>query len=320
MIQLRNLLCPVDFSTHSQHALRHAMSIARRHDSEVTLLHVEDMLLGAARADLSRRAAFLPKPDDELRAFAEEAGYIDLQHVRFVTRSGDAVAGIIEYAVRKSSDLIVMGTRGRSGLARAVLGSVTERVLREAPCPVMTIPPAASGLGLGELEPFDPILCASDFSPSCRKALDLAVWMAQEGDARLILLHAMQWPSVLSGMTPLPLALDLPTDRAVWQRQALERLRLGLPTDAPFRCRPEEMVVAGPPTEAILRCTADAQVSLIVMGVHSRGAIDRMLFGSTTRQVIQSATCPVLSIRAHRDDKPWTSAPQESRQPVGALP
>lgn len=288
------------------------MSIARRHESEVTVLHVEDMLLGAARAEVSLRAKFLTNPDDELRAFVQESGYADLRNVRFVTRSGDAVAGIIAQAARSSSDLIAMGTRGRSGLARTVLGSVTERVLREAPCPVMTIPPAAPDLESREAGTFDPILCASDFSPSCRKALDLAVSMAQETDAHVILLHALQRPVLNTGMIPSMDTMDRRFDRGELEREALERLKLGLPHRALFRCRPEAVVTTGGPAEAILRVAAEEHANLIVMGAQSRGVIDRMFFGSTTRQVIQSGRCPVLSIRADVHDRPWVSAPQDA--------
>ena len=319
MIQLRRLLCPVDFSEPSQRALRHALTIARRHESEVTVLHVEDMLLGAARAEVSVRAEFMPRPQDELRAFVEETGLSDLDRFKIVMMAGDAVGEIIEQASRGSSDLIVMGTRGRSGVARALLGSVTERVLRQARCPVMTIPPAAPGPAMNDVvEPYDPILCASDFSPSCRKGLDLALSMAQEADARLILLHALQWPTVVAGMMPLPVRVEIPIDRAEWRREAFTKLKRGLPDDAPFRCRPETVVVPGHPSETILRVADDERVNLIVMGVHSRGAIDRLLFGSTTRQVIQAARCPVLSIRADEHDEPWVGAPDLTHLPVGA--
>jgi nucleotide-binding universal stress UspA family protein len=317
MIELRRLLCPVDFSEHSRRALRHAMAIASRHESQVTVLHVEDMLLGAARAEVSLRADLMPGPEAELRVFVEETGVRDLDRVEILMLAGDAVGQIIEQASRGSSDLIVMGSRGRSGMARAVMESVTERVLRRARCPVMTIPPAAPGPAMNEVvEAFGPILCASDFSPSCRKALDLALSMAQDADARLILLHALQWPTVVAGIMPLPATVEIPIDRAELRREILVRLKRGLPGDAAFRCRPETIVVPGHPSETILRVADDQHVNLIVMGVHSRSAIDRLLFGSTTRQVIQAARCPVLSIRADEHDEPWVGVPYVTRLSV----
>jgi nucleotide-binding universal stress UspA family protein len=198
-----------------------------------------------------------------------------------------------------------MGTNGRSVLARAVLGSVTERVVGQATMPVLTIPPSAEVGEFGELLPFDSILCASDFSAACKKALELAIVMGQEADARLILLHALQVPYWEPGITPLPLPRPAPINFAELRKDALARLKRGFPPDAVFRCRPEALVVEGRPSDALLETADRENVKLIVMGVQTRGAIDRLLFGSTTRRVMQAATCPVLSIRGARAAQPW---------------
>ena len=126
----------------------------------------------------------------------------------------------LDHARREASDLIVMGTNGRSGLARAVLGSVTERVVRQSTIPVLTIPPSAEWQESAELMPFDPILCASDFSPACRKALDLAILMGQEADARLILLHALQPPDFDPGIMPVPLPISTRIDLSQSRKDA----------------------------------------------------------------------------------------------------
>jgi nucleotide-binding universal stress UspA family protein len=316
MITIRRILCPVDFSEYSRGALRHAVALARWHQATVTVLHVEDMLLGAARAEISLHAQFPVGVNDELRAFVADAG-CDRPGVSVLTTVGDAVNGILERAKQDSSDLIVMGTRGRSGVARLVLGSVTERVVRQSMCPVMTIPPAAHADAPTELERFDPVLCASDFSPSCRMALDLALSVAQEADARLILLHALQVPQVESGRVPMPRAVNDVMDTFEIRRQALARLERGLPSDAVFRCRPESLVVEGDPADAILRVAHNENAKLIVMGVQARSAIDRLLFGSITRGVMQAARCPVLSVRAHQAAEPWADSSMTGRE-IGA--
>jgi nucleotide-binding universal stress UspA family protein len=157
----------------------------------------------------------------------------------------------------------------------------------------MTIPPATAP-ALRDLPLFDPILCAVDFSPSCRRALDMAIAIAQEADARLIVLHARG---------------DCGT-----RREALARLRRGAPADTIFRCRPEFVVADGRPSDALLAVAAAEDARLIVMGVQSRTAIDRVIFGSTTRNVLRAATCPVLSIRAHEGAAPWDSARPATRE------
>jgi nucleotide-binding universal stress UspA family protein len=209
------------------------------------------------------------------------------------------VSLILERADCEDTDLIVMGTHGRSGISRAILGSVTERVVRESQAPVLTIPPAAQLQHATELPPFDPILCASDFSPACRRALDLAVLMGEEADARLVLLHALQYfPDTAFAVTPMPVSVFSQIDFTALRKNALARLESELPADVADRCRPEPLVVGGRPADVILEVARQEDVKLIVMGTQSRGTVDRLLFGSTTRRVIQAAPCPVLSVRA----------------------
>jgi hypothetical protein len=110
----------------------------------------------------------------------------------------------------------------------------------------------------------------------------------------------------------MPFPVSARIDWSEFRKDALGRLRHGLPSDAVFRCRPEAMVAEGRPADAILETAYRENVKLIVMGVQARGALDRLLFGSTTRRVIQAAVCPVLSIRAGQDAEPWPAWPLRS--------
>jgi len=316
-ITFDRVLCPVDFSEYSQRALRHALAIARRNHSQLTVLHAEDATMAAARDDVSLHTPVLASAESELHAFVNATEPRDFAGLTVAVRSDNVVESIIGQVEQDRSDLIVMGTRGRSGL-RAALGSVTERVLREAPCPVLTIPPSATGPAMEEFEPYDPILCASDFSPACRKALTLGLSMAQDAGARLILLHALELPANDPGLMPLQPVIVDPIDQSEFRREALARLEGGLAQNASVGRHPEALVVPGNPAETILRVAEDEHVRLIVMGVESRGLIDRMLFGSTTRQVLHAARCPVLSIRADKSDPVWIGAPDRQKQPVDA--
>ena len=310
MMMIHRILCPVDFSEASRRALQYAFAAARWHESEITVVHVEDVLLHAAAIEAGGHPDMVERQYQALHDFIEEAGGTS-RNVRLHIASGRVVSGILEHATRDASDLIVMGTSGRSGLARAVLGSVTEGVVRQAGIPVLTIPPTAEVREF-ELMPFDPILCASDFSSACRRALDLSIVMGQEADARLILLHALQLPRVDQG--PLPAPTSARIEVAEVRKDALARLRHALPSDAVFRCRPEAIVVEGRPADAILETAYREDVRLIVMGVQARGALDRLLFGSTTRRVMQAAACPVLSVRAGQDAKPWPAWPAAAQR------
>jgi nucleotide-binding universal stress UspA family protein len=302
MLTLNRIVCPVDFSEPSGRALRHALAISRWHESELTVLHAEDVLLYAASVRAVGYPELAERHYQELRELIDEAGGKG-RNVKVDVVTGDPVSKILEHASYDASDLIVMGTHGRSGLTRAVLGSVTERVVRQSPTPVLTIPPSAELLD--DLMPFDSILCASDFSPACRKALDMAILMGQEGDARLILLHALQRPDVDPGIVPVPLPVSTRADSSDFRKDALKRLKSGLPADAVFRCRPEPVVAEGRPADVILQTASREDVKLVVMGVQARSALDRLIFGSTTRSVMQAATCPVLSIRASQAAEPW---------------
>lgn len=311
MLTLHRILCPVDFSEPSKRALRYALAIARWQDAELAVLHVQDVLLHAAAAEAGGYPALAERHSQELRDFVDDAGGKDRKVRRHIV-TGRAVSGILEHATRERSDLIVMGTNGRSGLARAVLGSVTEGIVRQATMPVLTIPPSADAGKVDDLLPFDSILCASDFSAACKQALELAIVMGQEADARLILLHALQLPNWDPGMAPVPLPVSTRIDFSEFRKDALARLKRGLPADAVFRCRPETLVVEGRPADAILETADRENVKLIVMGVQTRGALDRLLFGSTTRRVMQTATCPVLSIRGGETAAPWPVSTQGS--------
>ena len=316
MNTFHRLLCPVDYSEPSRRALLHAIAIARRHHSQITVMHVEGALEAVARAEGGLYDQFLP--EDALRDFVSTATDYDRQRIQLVSTTGRVVEAIIEQADRGSSDLIVMGTHGRSGAARVLLGSVTERVVRDAHCPVMAVPPAAAIPASGDRNQLEAILCPSDFSRSCSKALKLALSIAHDTNARLVLLHALQWPAFAEGPMPLPVVTQINVDAADWRREALATLERGLPADARARIGYKALVKPGHPSETILQVAQDEHVGLIVMGTQSRSAIDRLLFGSTTREAIQAGRCPVISVRAEKNDPAWIVSADNVRDRVGA--
>jgi nucleotide-binding universal stress UspA family protein len=212
---------------------------------------------------------------------------------------GEPAAEILARAAVSQADVIVMGTHGASGFEHLLLGSVTEKVLRRAPCPVLTVPPhthATSKL------PFRRLLCAVDFSESSLRGLDLAGSLAKESDAALTVLHVVEWP----WKEPPPPVLDeLPPEQATalaefrryLEKSATERLRGLTPETVRDHCAIAPRVVHGKSYIEILRVAAEDRADLIVMGVHGRNAADVLLFGSTTNQVVRRATCPVLTLR-----------------------
>jgi len=194
------------------------------------------------------------------------------------------------------ADLIVMGTHGLGGFERWVLGSVAEKVLRHAPCPVLTVTKARP-----ESFPLDPgrraeVVCALDLSGGSPATLAAAVSMAQCAGAHLTVLHVLEVTS--QEETSLAIAgLDLSAYRAQRCQDARQRLR-ALAKDVP--CVHDEIVKAGTPYGEILALAEDRGASLIVVGVHGRRFMDMLHFGSTAHHVVRGADCPVLTVRGPR--------------------
>jgi nucleotide-binding universal stress UspA family protein len=145
MIELRRILVPVDFSQHSQTALAFAAALAERFGAELVLLHVvQDLALFLPEADTGMPVVM--PPTEQMTAAVREGltrflrdNRLEGRKVCEEVREGPPHAEIVAYAAENAIDLIVMGTHGRTGLSHMLLGSVTERVVRTAPCPVLTV-------------------------------------------------------------------------------------------------------------------------------------------------------------------------------------
>jgi nucleotide-binding universal stress UspA family protein len=301
MAIINQILCPIDFSETSHHALEQAAAIAGWYRARLHVLHVYNPVFAPIPA--------LPAPVD--RVPERELQRVREQAAAFVQTSAGAVAAdvavaigqpattVVDRAAALSVDLIVMGTHGASGFERLLIGSVTEKVLRKAVCPVLTVPPrthATSQL------PFRRVLCAVDFSDWSRAAVDFAASLAAESGASLDLLHVVEWPWE---EPPAPVFSELPPAQA----SALLEFRQSLVTSATRRleslvaatltdkCAVTVQIAHGKPYVETLRIADDIAADLIVLGVHGRNPVDLAVFGSTTHQVVRRATCPVLTVR-----------------------
>lgn len=311
MITLGNILCPVDFSAFSRHALQHGVQLARWFDATMTVLYVypppaapPPVLFGGLPGPLPMQPypALTVSPeqthDEVLAAVAKFAATVDTTGIQLQVhaREGGTVRTILDEAKTLPADLIVLGTHGHSGFDRLMLGSVTEKILRKASCAVLTVPPPVGDPTTDAVTMLKRILCPIDFSDSSMKALEYALSLAKEADAELLLMHVIE---------ALPDAADWqqPTDSAIVEylrlseQNALTRMRAALPPDARTWCTPKERLVTGKPYEEILRVARDEDVHLIVMGVYGRNPIDLLFFGSTTNHVVRAATCPVLTLK-----------------------
>jgi nucleotide-binding universal stress UspA family protein len=177
-----SVLCPVDFSPFSERSLRFGGAFAAWFGAQLTALWVQSS--GWQRHGVTDT---LDVSDDKLESFTTTV--LGPGSVQLLTAAGPVVHQILRAAARM--DLIVMGTHGAAGIERLLIGSVAEKVLRRAACPVITVPrlapDPAGGITLGT------ILCAIDFSPSSALALRYASSFAERAHGRLLLLHALEW-------------------------------------------------------------------------------------------------------------------------------
>lgn len=296
MMRIERILCPVDFSPFSKRALEHAAVLAKWYEAELTVLHATPLMptvLGfppavdlASSEPVSNEAVLR-----ELTAFTAEA--VAPLAPRLVLRSGHAPSEILDYADESGADLIVLGTHGRTGFEHLVLGSVTEKVLRKAKCPVLTVPRRDETLPARPV--FERILCGADFSDASNHAVRYALSLAQEANGRLILLHVMDWlPKSEYDAYP---QFDAAGFRRFVSAEARRKLEQLVPEEARNWCEPDLRLTCGKAYREILRGADEEHADLIVLGVHGFGAVDRLLFGSTTQHVVRQAACPVLTTR-----------------------
>jgi len=296
MRQLKQILCPVDLSDESRHAVEHALVIARWYKATITALHIcnplviPSTLAGRAPAVLTEEE-IKDASDEVMACFASAAGGHSGVPLEVVVESGQPGRQILARAKSLAPDLIVIGTHGHGGFEYLLLGSVAEKVLRQAACPVLTVPPRAR---VTSTLPFKRILCPVDFSDSSRSALDVALSLARESDADLTILHVLEWPDALPPNPPVP-TLEY---RDAAERGVRTMLAELVPDADRQRCHPTIRIGEGKAYREILQVATDGPADLIVMGVHGRNPLDLMLFGSTTNQVVRRATCPVLTLKA----------------------
>lgn len=300
MVPTTCILCPVDFSEFSRHALDCAVRLARWNKAHVLALHVfanwpaVDVVPSLASGTVPKIS--LKDIDREvlqgvLREFVAPYAKEHVSVDALVAESPDVDREILAQAEANHAGLIVIGSHGRSGFQRLLLGSITEKVLRSARCPVMVVPPRATSPAAPGDRPFARILCPVDFSCDAIAALSRACDLARRAGAVVTVLNVIDVPAALYEMPGFDIDL--------YRRDAVSRSRTRLSELIPeSMSRGLDVIVSeGRPEQQILRVAAERGIDLIVMGVRGRHAVDLAMFGSTTHRVVRGATCPVLTTR-----------------------
>jgi nucleotide-binding universal stress UspA family protein len=306
VIGFKQILFATDFSESSQRAFAYAMAVARRYGSALSVVHV---IPPEPRDPIPLEP--LPRQLNRLWLDAEQklktlgARLNDLDHHLLLEQGPvwDVLARVVQL---EKIDLLVLGTHGRGGLTKLVLGSVAEEVLRLAPCPVLTVgphvPSAVSGANSGTFE-FRRILFATDFGPASANAFPYALSLAEENQAKLVLLHMVS-PMPATDLTPPVYGSSayVAEEFMKWQRTMREKstrkLRQLLPDDAKLAAEPECVVGTDFLPEGILDVAATHKTELIVMGANrtSSPRLAAHMPWALIHEVICQAKCPVLTV------------------------
>jgi nucleotide-binding universal stress UspA family protein len=281
-LQIKNILFATDFKHDGSVALPYALSAARRYESTLHVVHVVDVSPFAAPGPTSAMRAVEAQAIREAKetALEFEPALSSVPH-NVVIRKGEVSKEIFHVVEQEKIDLIVLGTHGRAGVSKAIMGSVAEKIFRNAPCPVMTIGPRIHGEP-DRFAELHSILVPCDFSSESAQAVSYAVSLALAHQARLYLVHVA--PS-----DELPHAS---------LRQALHNV---IPPEADFSFAPKVFIEVGVPSQQILELAEEMAVDAIVLGVKPPA----ILKGTSTHQVmatavkiVSAAGCPVITVRA----------------------
>jgi nucleotide-binding universal stress UspA family protein len=291
-VTFRNILHLTDFSDCSDAALRWAMSMANANEAKLSVLHV---VVPDALVYLTPSSPTVSTEIQEEWANREmqriEKRLPDLRHATMVTRGKDVWSAVERTLKQVESDLIVLGTHGRTGLRKILMGSVAERVLRSSAVPVMTVGPAVARV-LGDDGKFHRVVLATDLAAGSAEAAGYAIAFAQRDEAKLVVVHACKQ------------SRQSKQDRSARRSElsvaeVLHRLGETIPCADSLRHRPETLLEYGEPGARIVEVAKRKEADLIVMGIREA----KHLFAAThldvgtVHNVVAQAPCPVLTVR-----------------------
>ncbi|HUO16386.1 MAG TPA: universal stress protein [Verrucomicrobiae bacterium] len=298
---VKNVLFAADFSPTSEAAFPYAAAICRRFSGTLHLAHVlsdAGLIMMTGGVDYVSMGTLYEDANAEAKEKLEEiASHLEnVAHYCYV-RHGQVWMNLAEIVSANHIDLIVVGTHGRTGLGKLLLGSIAEGILRHAPCPVLTVGPRVSqhdrlpafhdshrDLAPAELG-LQKILFATNFAANASGAAKIAAGIAAEFRAQLTLMHVIEDYNHL-GSRPQPIESDL------------RRLHELLPEDIALQYAPEYVIEFGSASDRILKVAGDREEDLIVLGARPASEPGTThLPWSTAYEVMARARCPVLTLR-----------------------
>ncbi len=298
-LSIKNVLFPTDFSPTSESALPYATAICRRFRSKLHLAHVlsdAGLLMMTGGVDyVSMGTIYEDAHNEASERLGEICAHLETVPHRTYVRHGSVWKNLAELIEANEIDLIIVGTHGRTGLGKLLLGSVAEEILRHASCPVLTVGPKVSGRAKlpsfqnhgGDLAPVElelrQILVATNFARSAANLAEKAASLAEDFHARVTLMHVMEDYEKL-GSNP-----DL-------IERNLQKLRELIPKHVELQYLPETLLDFGHAEEQILKAAEERETDLIVLGARACSEFGTSHLPSAAHHVIAHAHCPVLTI------------------------
>lgn len=302
----KTIVVPIDFSEFSQKALRYAAAFSAESDSQMILVSVierplpgyDSAYVPSTAAELSALAWYREAKtctQEKLANFAAKT-LAGLRNYTCVTRTGEPAKEILSVARNRHADLIVMGTHGRTGVKHMLLGSVAEKTLRHAPCPVLVlrldqgefVKDATEGPRLNLHE----IIAPLDFSTGSTEAFAWAEALAERTGARLNIMHVVPYHYALGEYD----ALEYPELEAELIESGRQRLATLDKTERQKGVKVHSVVLRGVPRHEISEFARQQKGDLVVMGTRGLTGINRLLLGSTAEYLVRHAPCAVLTV------------------------
>jgi nucleotide-binding universal stress UspA family protein len=299
---LDHILTPTDFSACADNALNHALEVADRFGARLHILHVVNELdpdwygiTDAQERAVRHRDQIKTEARERLERILPAEGR-DLEAKVSLQLSFDVADTINEYVEQREIDLVVMGTHGRQGLDRLMLGNVADKIIRHAPCPVMTVRERVPWTEGDDDLLFEDILAPIDFSDHSQKALRVSKLFANQYQARLHLLFVAEKRTVPTfSDTGLPGVgvVEMDPQIVAQAEEALQQLNEnieGPDVQSAYHVR------EGNVSKDVVDFAETHGVSLIVMATRGLTGVSRFLLGSNTERIVRVAPCPVLTI------------------------
>lgn len=297
---IKRILFATDFSRWAQRAEDYACALACSWKATLTVLSVAEFPPGLNPDYVVNQQYLADLLQNASTQLVDLKGRAGRRGIAVTTRVATGIPSeeVITAARAEDSDLIVVGTRGKTGLAHVLLGSTAERVIRGAPCPVLAVrtEPADTEQEEGALSrpvTLERILVPVDFSDCSLDALEYAGVVAQQAKASLTLLHVLE---------PVSYGLDFTLGQSRTREQLREswtkRLEELASSLRAIHISVESRLRGGHPTDSILDTAQTLPCDLIVMGTHGRRGVSHVISGSVAEAVMRKARCPVLTVRS----------------------